>query len=404
MRPARERKRLRRVLVVATVSSQGDASGPAGQIVGHDLDGQPSGVGGEAARGEMVQPDAVLQVPDGVLDLGVAAVVSLEVQRVARSICDEGVIAVAGEEGQLGTGRGLHPPDDEPHRRGAGLTLEWGVFSLGHVGGALHPVGYGPPVRLGYGLYQISQAPAQADGDGEADIRLAADLDHAVGIETAVGPHRELSLGPGVAHPAHRLPQEVVSAPGGIGPALPETGHQHLSGAGGHSEERVIAPLAGVAVMAGSLLAQAVGLADGGVQVNAQGCIAGSGPGLPGLGQQLPADPVQLPDVSPAEAAQEGAQGGRGLDHTPQDPGGTATAQRISVVDAVAAGQGRGHQGHQLVAGVGPARGIPQVKVFVHQFTQTQTDGQGGGQQQPSIGHQAVVVEGDVDAVGVLRW
>ena len=40
----------------------------------------------------------------------------------------------------------------------------------------------------------------------------------------------------------------------------------------------------------------------------------------------------------------------------------------------------------------------------VHQFTQTQAQGQGGRQQQPGIGHQAVVVEGDVDAVGGLRW
>ena len=40
---------------------------------------------------------------------------------------DEAVIAVGGEEGQLGTGRGLHPPDDEPHRGGVGLILEGGV-------------------------------------------------------------------------------------------------------------------------------------------------------------------------------------------------------------------------------------------------------------------------------------
>ena len=37
------------------------------------------------------------------------------------------MIAVGDEEGQLGTGRGLHPPDHEPHRRGVGLTLEGGV-------------------------------------------------------------------------------------------------------------------------------------------------------------------------------------------------------------------------------------------------------------------------------------
>ena len=216
---------------------------------------------------------------------------------------------------------------------------------------------------------------AQADGDGETDLHLAADLDHGVGIETAVGPHRELPLGPGIAHPAHRLPQEVVSAPGGVGPALPETGHQHLAGAGGHGQQRVIAPLAGVAVMTGTFLAQAVGLADSGVQVDSQGPVAGTGPGGPGPGQKLPADPVQLPHVAPAEAAQESAQGGWGLDHTAQDAGGTATAQRVGVVDAVAAGQGGGHQGQELVACVGPAGSVTQVEVPVNHFTQTQAEG-----------------------------
>ena len=40
--------------------AQPDAGGPAGQVVGDDLDGQPGGVGGEAACGEMVKPHAVL--------------------------------------------------------------------------------------------------------------------------------------------------------------------------------------------------------------------------------------------------------------------------------------------------------------------------------------------------------
>ena len=56
--------------------SQTDPRRPAGQVVGHRLDGQPGAVGGEAARGEMVQPDAVLEVAYGILDLGVAAMVS----------------------------------------------------------------------------------------------------------------------------------------------------------------------------------------------------------------------------------------------------------------------------------------------------------------------------------------
>ena len=41
---------------------------------------QPGGVGGEAPRGEMVESDAVLEVSNGVLDLGVAAMVSLQFQ------------------------------------------------------------------------------------------------------------------------------------------------------------------------------------------------------------------------------------------------------------------------------------------------------------------------------------
>ena len=60
--------------------SQGDALGPAGQIVGHDLHRQPGFIGGKAPRGEMVQAYAVLEVPDGVLDLGVAAVAGLQFQ------------------------------------------------------------------------------------------------------------------------------------------------------------------------------------------------------------------------------------------------------------------------------------------------------------------------------------
>ena len=41
---------------------------------------KPGGVGGEAARGEMVEADAVLQVSDGILNLGVAAMVGLQFQ------------------------------------------------------------------------------------------------------------------------------------------------------------------------------------------------------------------------------------------------------------------------------------------------------------------------------------
>ena len=241
---------------------------PAGQVVGHHLYRQPSAVGGETAGRHVVQPDAVLEVAYGVLDLGVAAMVSLQFQGLSVPVGDEAVIAVGGEEGQLGTGRGLHPPDDEPHRHGAGLALEGSVGGLGHIGGAVHPVGNGSPGIFRYGLDDIVQAFVLPDGDGEADIHLAADGYHAMSVEAAVGPHRELPLGPGVAYPAHRLPQEVSGAPGGVGAALAQPGHQHVPGSGGDGQQWVIAPLAGVAVVAGALLGQTVGLADGRIELS----------------------------------------------------------------------------------------------------------------------------------------
>ena len=130
----------------------------------------------------------------------------------------------------------------------------------------------------------------------------------------------------------------------------------------------------------------------------------GSVAGCPGPGQQFPAHPVQLSHVPPAEAAQEGAQGGRGLDRAAQHPPGAAAAQRVSVINAVAAGQSRGHQGHQLVAGVGPARSVAQVEVPVNQFTQTQVEGQRCRKHQPGVGYQTGIVESDPYAVGMITW
>ena len=79
--------------------TQADAGCPAGQVVGHHLYRQPGAVGGEAARGEVVQPDAVLEVAYRVLDLGVAAMVSLQFQGFSVPVGDGAVIAVGwGEE------------------------------------------------------------------------------------------------------------------------------------------------------------------------------------------------------------------------------------------------------------------------------------------------------------------
>ena len=132
--------------------------------------------------------------------------------------------------------------------------------------------------------------------------------------------------------------QRLGSAAGGDGPALAQPGHQHLAGAGGDGQQRVIAPHTGVAVVAGALLGQSVGLADRRINVDGEWCVAGSGTGLPDPGQQLAAHPVQLADMAPPEAAQEGAQGGGSLSRETEHVGGPAGAQHIGVVDAISAG------------------------------------------------------------------
>ena len=81
--------------------AQGDATRPASEIVGEHLDGEPGTVRGELARGQMVEADAVLEVADGVFDLGVSAMVSFEAERVPLAVSNEAVVAVAVEEGEL---------------------------------------------------------------------------------------------------------------------------------------------------------------------------------------------------------------------------------------------------------------------------------------------------------------
>ena len=105
--------------------------------------------------------------------------------------------------------------------------------------------------------------------------------------------------------------------------------------------------------------------------------------------------------MAPPEAAQEGTQGGWRLDRAAQGAGRPPGAQHIGVVNAVAPSQRGGHQRHHLVARVRPPRGFAQVEALLDEFGQAEMPGQGGRKEQPGIGHQAAVVEGDLDPVGV---
>ncbi len=127
--------------------AQADAYGPARQVVGYHLHGHPGGVGGELSRGQMVESHTVLEIADGVLHLCVATMVRLQFQGVSLPVGDEGVVAVVGDKGQLGAWGGFHPTDDEPHGHGIGFARKGRVGGFGHIGGSVHPVGYGRESR-----------------------------------------------------------------------------------------------------------------------------------------------------------------------------------------------------------------------------------------------------------------
>ena len=130
----------------------------------------------------------------------------------------------------------------------------------------------------------------------------------------------------------------------------------------------------------------------------------GPAPAGPCACQQLAAHPVQLTDMAPPEAAQEGAQGGWRLDRAAQGAGRPPGAQHIGVVDAVAARQRGSDQRQQFVPRVRPPRCAAEVEVMVDEFPQAQVLCKGGRQEQAGIGHQAVVVKDDADTVGIVLW
>ena len=87
---------------------------------------------GKRPEGRWLRPTPYLRSRMAFCDLGEAAKVEIQYQGFPAQVGDEAVIDVAGEEGQLGTGRGLNPPDDEPHWGGFVLALDGSVGGLGH--------------------------------------------------------------------------------------------------------------------------------------------------------------------------------------------------------------------------------------------------------------------------------
>ena len=112
---------------------------------------------------------------------------------------------------------------------------------------------------------------------------------------------------------------------------------------------------------------------------------------------------VLPPPLDTMPSRKRGVEGA--LTTLPRVQAGPAGAQHIGVVDAVATGQRGGHQRHHLVTGVGSACScMPRSQAPVNQLGQAKRRARVDWKNQPGIGHQAVIVEGDADAVGVAAW
>ena len=123
IRPAREKNRRRRVLVVTTCSPRPVRAVQRARLCAITCIASQAALAAKPTRRHVVQPHAVLEVSNGVLDLGVTAMISLQFEGLPVPVGDEAVIAVFGEEGELGTGVGF--TRRTMSRTGAASGLVW---------------------------------------------------------------------------------------------------------------------------------------------------------------------------------------------------------------------------------------------------------------------------------------
>ena len=198
-----------------------------------------------------------------------------------------------------------------------------------------------------------------------------------------------------------------------MGPALAQAGQQHVAGVGGDGQQRVIAPRTGVAVVAGALLGQSVGLADRRIKVDGEWCVAGSGtrPSRPGpatsrltrsswrtwphlkLRRKVPrvegalAVKPSTRAVQPARSTSASSMQSPPARACPRESGGRRPP-RVIILSPVFARPGA----------------PPRSRCFRRSWGRPRRRARVAGRTSPGIGHQAVVVEGDLDAVGVVTW
>jgi len=379
------------------VDAEPERGDPAQQVVREGGQQRPGGVGEEDPGWAVAESCALLEVADGELHHGVAAVVGVQLDGAAGAVGDERVVAPVRPQGGLGVDQ-TGAAHDQP---AACLASK---RRLGHLGGpAVGVVDVGPGVLADGGDRGLDQL-GLAHRDREPDGVAAARGDDLARPESRVAPQRQRPGCPGPADPTGQLVTEPLSPAAGIGRAGAHPKVEQLPGVGPAGQQRVVAKPVGVAV-GGPTLGVAVDLAHRGIEVHRQLLGARAGAGGPRSGQEGLGDPVQLADVAEGERAQERAQRRGGHHPMPEDLLGASGPQHVSVVDRVAAGHHRVQQGQHLAAGPVVAGPVAEVDEFVDDCLDIQVFGQGCGQHQAGVGDGVVVIEGDDEGVrGVRRW
>jgi hypothetical protein len=86
-----------------------------------------------------------------------------------------------------------------------------------------------------------------------------------------------------------------------------------------------------------------------------------------------------------------------------EDPRRPTRAKGGRVVDEVTTRERRHDERQELVADVRPARCPSEVKMLVRELLQAEVMGEGGRQEEPGVGHQAIVVKRGVEPVEAVR-
>src|SRR5450759_1239861 len=126
-RPTRPNSRRRRVLAVTMPAPSPSLAVQRARLWAMTWTASQAPLAANRPDGRWLRPIPYFQVPDRVLDLGMAAMVGLELEHRADPVGDEGVVVVEGEERELRTRCRPDAAHDQAHRDRILLARKRGV-------------------------------------------------------------------------------------------------------------------------------------------------------------------------------------------------------------------------------------------------------------------------------------